>query len=238
MKRKRTKRIFTLIELLVVIAIIAILASMLLPALNMARSKARDIACINNLKQLGTASIMYVGDNDGWLPVWQQAYDGGWSRWYSLLNPYVGKGGSMSEHTLFKVMYCPAIPWSNQGYGGGGEYYGYGLNIYLLHDNGWIGLNMSRKITQVNKPGATILIGDNAVSTIADRAPNWGSRGVLFFPSENIGAPLNMTDWEANIGKHSERKNLVWVDGHASSKKLSEMQSNWANGKKWWIARQ
>ncbi len=77
------RNFFTLIELLVVIAIIAILASMLLPALNRARDKAKDIKCVSHLKQIGFFMMTYIGNNNDVVPKTSNNYAG--SYWQDVL---------------------------------------------------------------------------------------------------------------------------------------------------------
>ena len=74
------KKHFTLVELLVVIAIIAILAAMLMPAIGKAVEKAEATSCMNNLKQIGAANMMYISDNNQW--VFSAAYQNSAKKMY------------------------------------------------------------------------------------------------------------------------------------------------------------
>lgn len=89
----RKARAFTLIELLVVVAIIAALAALLLPALSSARERARTIACVSSLRQIGMCLQLYADDYEGHLcPTGTRfnpsACSGGDKQWFLFLAPY------------------------------------------------------------------------------------------------------------------------------------------------------
>src|ERR1700692_3578050 len=80
---------FTLIELLVVIAIIAILAAILFPVFAQAREKARQTACLSNMKQIGLGLAMYSTDYDSQFPPSQLGSSGQLVSWPQMMQPYI-----------------------------------------------------------------------------------------------------------------------------------------------------
>lgn len=108
---------FTLIELLVVIAIIAILAAILFPVFAQARTKARQASDLSNLKQIGTAMMMYTQDYDEIMLGAGQNIPGsqcgtganpGWAYWTLILNPYV-----KNKNVYWSPQFKFSFPWIN-----------------------------------------------------------------------------------------------------------------------------
>jgi len=228
--KKMKKKGFTLIELLVVIAIIAILAAMLLPALSKAREKAREAACMSNLKQLGLAFMMYAQDYDEYLPM--TTYNPGGSVyicWFGsgvsgvgVIKPYVGDNATGMK-TSNRVFSCPSL-FGKYGrlISAGYRDRTYGMNLYFRYqsdENSNLGKGKEphyHKLSEVRRPSHTALVGDG----------NWTSSGKYFveYISDyyNPGCEGIGNNVKPNSGIHNGGANICFVDGHARWVKWEE----------------
>ena len=113
-RNTRPRRAFTLVELLTVIGIIAVLAALLFPVFAQVRAKSRETVCVSNLRQIGTATLMYAGDYDDLFPWAGDPLDfrpGAWAA-----SPYAAQVATMqplpdilSPYTKSKqIWHCPA----------------------------------------------------------------------------------------------------------------------------------
>ena len=110
---------FTLIELLVVISIISILASILFPAFSKAREKARQIACVSNVKQISMSIMMYAEDNEETLPWSNAIIDESVTTWQEAIQPYAkNKNIFMCPTSAFPTRYPDGTPQTWNGHFG------------------------------------------------------------------------------------------------------------------------
>jgi prepilin-type N-terminal cleavage/methylation domain-containing protein len=211
---------FTLIELLVVIAIIAILAALLLPALATAKSKAQTTQCLNNARQLGLATALYVGDFGDCFPRGVDVKnDASWSdptAWTMLLLPFVG-----GTHTNLgsKVFACPADRLPS------GTTFPYGTYILFQSDyraNAYIfrattSSSSALRTTQIPAPVSMLLITEKAFDspdfqTTSDELNAWLS-------GWNGGSGKNYAN--SGLNRHDRVKPvLTAADGHSGRFKV------------------
>ena len=208
---------FTLVELLVVIAIIAILAALLLPALKQARERAKAVACVSQVRQMGIALLLYAGDHGGRLIPGANPTQSPLSGWFNLLDAYMGgRDTDFDSANRPAWQLCPAKvirPLRKWSIGYGWNYHGnnnpaggFGLaedDAATLYGFGW-----GSRLSEITKPSQTIVMGDSKDPWI-EPDPSADYQNRYIYPS------LGPSVYRAS--RHGGRGNYWMADGHVEA---------------------
>lgn len=232
---KQPEKSFTLIELLVVIAIIGILASMLLPALRMAREAAWSAFCLNNKKQSGLAISMYINDYKSVLANNSYTNNGGWQnyRWRYFYFDYLKN---------LDVTICPKYKFrrnnpetdlnSERGYDGMNAF-STDKFAYVEGDSAirvdWDGGKFFGLYTQkMSDPSDTCII-----SCVSSQAPQsnvqyqkCGGAGFRFAGGYSYGGGAETYPWLV----HMKQVSILFLDAHAEGVDRSRLTNEVVNG--------
>ncbi|MBS1371962.1 MAG: prepilin-type N-terminal cleavage/methylation domain-containing protein [Lentisphaeria bacterium] len=223
------KKHFTLIELLVVIAMIAILASMLLPALNQARERARATSCLNNLGQVMKAQILYANDHRDFMVgrsdnkifgrvLYANKYLPGWKMLSCPSNPATEAARSMESESAI---------WETRTYG-----------AYLGNANtdGWdyairIKKEFGDFLFRPEGGDPTLYTPNYFYYTVKNRRPTefimladtlkLNDQGPFF-----IYSPRGEVEQSRVHLAHNDRANAAYMDGHVKSSNAAELKAS------------
>jgi len=238
MLRGFRKRAFTLIELLVVIAIIAILAAILFPVFSQARDKARQASCQSNLKQLGSAFLMYTQDYDEQLP-YNYHYSNGQAAlwwWEDDLQPYIKN---------LQVLICPSAnpkiqytyrrppglpnPLITTYVGNTASFGGAAGNCQQIKPAGNCNPPLISNagtgtgtvgLADLEDVAGTIFVTEGWTKEIwrIETTTAWKGRSGYLPP------PYDTKSSGLEVGRHSETNNLLFCDGHVKAVKTPTAQ--------------
>ncbi len=241
----RSRRAFTLLELLVTVGIVALLAGLLFPVFAQARHSARRTVCQSNLRQTGTAALMYLADYDDVFPVPFSSTPR--SSWAAALQPYLRNWGILRCPDMVDASLAGRSIWAAPSNPGNLSYWpGYGWNVDYLaparpdcsdFNVAWSNSGAPASAAQVADASRTVMVagvslhpgpgswaGRNSLYpagggyALISAPATIGSRDACTFPYAGWGAGAYLGPYGGfEAPRHQGRGLVLFVDGHVRS---------------------
>ncbi len=209
---------FTLLELLVTVVILSVMAGLLLGGVRGVRTKADAVACLHHLRQLGLAFHLYAEANGGFLPYPNAAYGGDQAEycWFNALDPHLSGACAATNQTSERMHFLKHDPIIKRL----GDLWL--TNAHTLKMNEWISYTKDGAgvddvfwtLSDFPLPALSVLLFDGKAETSknADGTPGAVARQ----PQGTEGDVMR---------RHSDRANVLFVDGHAESREEKRQTS-------------